>query len=99
MSKHVLVIIEKNNQINEIKDALEKFQSSVVRIEHIDYEPEPDLRWYSSKEQSDADYVDRITERAIFHLNNLTDEQRHNIISRYCSGCGTKEPCECWREL
>lgn len=32
-------------------------------------------------------------------LNNLTDDQRLNLIGNYCHGCGsTDKNCQCWKD-
>jgi DNA-directed RNA polymerase specialized sigma24 family protein len=32
-------------------------------------------------------------------LDNLTDEQRKELIDHYCWGCGSKDvSCQCWND-
>lgn len=39
-------------------------------------------------------------ESVIDYLNTLTDEQRFNIIIKYCRFCGSKDDsCQCWNDL
>jgi hypothetical protein len=57
--------------------------------------PSSDLSDCTENEMTLRDEIKKIKEK----LNALSDEERLELFSNYCHGCGTKElPCYCTRD-